>query len=388
MLLASGRSAPYCIYGAGKFTKEIIAFLQENHLPLPDFIFDDRPSLKKIADVDVLPEQEASFENISSIILGTDTWQTAMRERLDKINPRKEILDITHTADEESPPATIYSDDKIKLFLEGDMKPWTEGYWDYRNMMFEKAVNTPDVIDYFRRKQLPGDYGFRLCERIIEYPWLFSKLEDRNSKILDAGSILNFRYLLEHPVLKNKKLSILTLAPEGNCFFDKSINYLYEDLRNIPFQNTYFDEIICISTLEHINMDNTIYGEEKLSGKTHDGVPDFAYADVIKEFIRILKPCGKIYITVPYGKFENHGFFQQFDRKMLEKITDMFSEAGTFETDFFRYFPDGWRFISREDCDDAESFNPHTGRGWKDDFAAHSRGICAIEFKKNKTGIS
>jgi hypothetical protein len=87
-------------------------------------------------------------------------------------------------------------------------------------------------------------------------------------------------------------------------------------------------------------------------------------------------------LTFPYGRFENHGFFQQFDNEMLERITFKMREMGSYEITFFKYLPDGWIVATQEDCNESESFNPHTGKGKKEDFAAHSRAICCIKFCK------
>jgi ubiquinone/menaquinone biosynthesis C-methylase UbiE len=37
-----------------------------------------------------------------------------------------------------------------------------------------------------------------------------------------------------------------------------NISYVYGDLRNTILKDQCFDEIVCISTLEHIGMDNTM----------------------------------------------------------------------------------------------------------------------------------
>jgi hypothetical protein len=96
----------------------------------------------------------------------------------------------------------------------------------------------------------------------------------------------------------------------------------------------------------------------------------------------VLKSDGKLLLTFPYGKFENHGFFQQFDREMLDRVLELFRKQGTYELTFFRYLNGGWNFCEQEDCADIVSFNPHTGRGKLDDGAAHCRSVCCIEFTK------
>jgi len=105
--------------------------------------------------------------------------------------------------------------------------------------------------------KLERGYGLGLDERLIEYPWLFSSLPSKEGNFLDAGSVLNFDYILSLPTLVQKKIFISTLAPEKHSFWNKSISYVYEDLRDICYKNNFFDWIVCLSVIEHIGLDNT-----------------------------------------------------------------------------------------------------------------------------------
>ena len=65
------------------------------------------------------------------------------------------------------------------------------------------------TIDIFQNSlQLPKQYGEFLDERVVEYPWLISRIGQGEGKLLDAGSIFNFAYLLENQKLKNKDINI------------------------------------------------------------------------------------------------------------------------------------------------------------------------------------
>src|ERR1700756_4062168 len=108
----------------------------------------------------------------------------------------------------------------------------------------------------FNAHNLPPGFGHKLDERLVEYPWLFSRLPDGSGELLDAGSVLNHDFILSHERLVGKKITIMTLAPEGRSFWDRGINYVYGDLRQTYFRDDYFDYIVCVSTLEHIGLDN------------------------------------------------------------------------------------------------------------------------------------
>jgi len=86
------------------------------------------------------------------------------------------------------------------------MKPWARGYAEYKLRAIDRALRMGE----FRADNLPAGYGFRLDERIVEYPWLFSRLPLGSGTLLDAGSALNFEFLVNHPALKSKKLHICT----------------------------------------------------------------------------------------------------------------------------------------------------------------------------------
>ena len=116
-------------------------------------------------------------------------------------------------------------------------KPFSTGYGAFKNAQILKILKNKN----FKLLDIPPSYGIRIDERIIEYPWLFSKLPMDKGNLLDAGSVLNFDYLLSQATLKSKQIVIYTLSPEQNCFFKKGISYHYGDLRDIPYKNQFFD---------------------------------------------------------------------------------------------------------------------------------------------------
>ncbi|MCW3107252.1 MAG: hypothetical protein JWQ09_1758 [Segetibacter sp.] len=275
----------------------------------------------------------------------------------------------------------ISKEEKIQAYLAANSIPWSDGYHEYKWMLIEQGINDQELLKKIKNIQLPIGYGKNVDERVIEYPWLVAHIPLGGGKFLDAGSTFNFNELLQVPVLQNKDIYIYTFYPESNNFSKDRISYVYGDLRELPFKNNFFDQIVCHSTLEHIDMDNSIYGYELTYEKQRDK-KSYDYLKVIKELERVLKPGGKLLLTFPFGEFENHDFFQQFDAEMVQKMTDAISMTCTYKKQFAKYEIAGWRFATEDECNDAKSYNPHTGKGKGDDNAAHSRAICFIEILK------
>lgn len=267
-------------------------------------------------------------------------------------------------------------------FLSNGKIPWSKGYHTYKWELINSSINDSKLLGSLLQKRLPESFGHRVDERVIEYPWIFSKLNNVKEKILDAGSTFNFNFIVNHPTIKEKDLTILTFAPEANCFHKNRISYVYDDLRNVPFKDELFDVVVSQSTIEHIDMDNSIYGYD-IAHNDDEVSKSFEYLKAVSELIRVLKPDGKLLLTFPYGKFENHGFFQQFDEEMLNKLLTLFINRGDFNCTFFKYEEQGWRFANKKELETIVSYNPHTGKGKQNDNAAHCRSVVCIEFIKN-----
>jgi SAM-dependent methyltransferase len=229
--------------------------------------------------------------------------------------------------------------------------PWSRGYGEYKMRMIGRSLSDRGLLEKFRTGEvLPAGYGYGIDERIIEYPWLFANLPEEACNILDAGSILNHEGIIEQRYLSDKKLHILTLAPETACFWQKGISYLYEDLRDIPTRDDFYDLIVCLSTIEHIGCDNSIFVKDSADSKI--ALADFV--KVMQELRRVLKPGGSLFLSVPFGRYEYLGMFQQFDQLLLSRAVSSFGQADMARQDFYKYSASGWQIAKADDCSDCQ----------------------------------
>jgi SAM-dependent methyltransferase len=252
--------------------------------------------------------------------------------------------------------------------------PWSFIYNTYKWKMIEKYLK----FNFFNNGELTKNYGVKIDERIIEYPWLLSRLPDTIGVLLDAGSALNYRSILNQPSIKNKKIFISTLAPEKRCFWGDGISYTYEDLRNTCYKDCSFDWIVSISTIEHIGLDNTLLYTENPSLK--ENLPS-AYLTAIKELHRILKPGGTLFITVPYGTYKNHGWFQVFDERMIDNLISAFN-PDSFSELHFRYIKNGWEKSDRLLSRDATYYDIQNKNWNNSQYSPFSRAVVCLELRK------
>ncbi len=283
-------------------------------------------------------------------------------------------------------PKWMAPKDDIHKYISNGRRPWTRGYLDYRNAVIKSTINDFELMKSFSSKSpLPDRFGEYLDERVVEYPWLIANLHVDSAMILDAGSVLNFTFLLDHETLRNKNLHIVTLAPEEQCFWKRGISYLFSDLRSLPYADCVFDQVVCVSTLEHVGKNNAIYTDENSFHEDRQ----YDFENAVREMSRVCKKGGQLLLSVPFGRFTDFGWYQQFDSALLDRAIQAFGPADVDES-FFRYVESGWTHSERASCEDCEGFNihetkyfnPESNRDYDDDFAAASRGIAAIRLTK------
>ena len=276
----------------------------------------------------------------------------------------------------------------IDQYLMGKQPSWSLGYDLYRRDFISQMLSDSDVMSRFQTSQpLPPGYGIGLDERCVEYPWLFAQLGAQPERVLDVGSTLNHAFILDHPIWQSKRLHILNLAPENYCYWDLGISYLFEDLRQIPILDNYYDTVVCISTLEHIGAENDRFTRAKTCEENRTG--DFVLG--MREMYRVLKPFGQLFLTVPFGRYRDLGTQRVFDENLLEQAISAFESKDVIR-DFFRYTQQGWQYADKGECKDCEYVDwlmlpverRPTQFPMQPDGATAARAVACIKLKKGR----
>ena len=251
--------------------------------------------------------------------------------------------------------------------------PWTPDYTATHTAFLEAVLDDPNLVARFAgEKVLPDGYGVGLDERVVEYPWLISRLS--GGRVLDAGSVLNHAHILDRVLPGIGSLSIATLRPETPSFPERGINYHYGDLRELPFEDDSFEAVVCLSTLEHVGMDNTIYGVDDV--RAND--PRHEARRALAELERVSAPGGKLLLSVPFGHREDHGWFRQFDADDLADLISA-SRFSTVKTEIFRYSAAGWQRSSAQDAASCRYRDYHRDTAPVSDLAAAARAVACLE---------
>ena len=256
-------------------------------------------------------------------------------------------------------------------------KPWSYGYREHRWVEIKKVLSDAKVMESFKSGSLPKNLGIGIDERIVEYPWIISQITPDAERIIDVGSTFNNPHIINLQLLTKKKITILNIVPDSNCFYSQGVSYILSDIRNTPFKDNQFDILTCISTLEHVGMDNTLLYTNSQKFKENLSKD---YVKALDEMYRIIRPGGIIFITVPFGKYENHQFLQQFDSNMIDFIVDKYGNQ--IEVVYFHYTNTGWQRSDQEETKNGSYFNVHSKKHPSLNNQAAAEAVACLKIRK------
>jgi SAM-dependent methyltransferase len=189
----------------------------------------------------------------------------------------------------------------------------------------------------FRLPEEP--FGAGDTERCIEIPWALSCYRGER-RVLDVGyANAEDRYL-------NKLISLGIPELYG---LDRIARHLkgiipvVGDIRKTEFPDGFFDLVLCISTIEHIGRDNTIYFQQADPGDESGDIK------AIQEMARITRNGGKIALTAPYGRLCDYGWFIHYDKDRWRRLIKA-SNCRIKRENYYIYI-EGWRSCEREELE-------------------------------------
>lgn len=137
--------------------------------------------------------------------------------------------------------------------------------------------------------------------RLWEYPWAILNSDiSPNSKVLDVGSGWSLfpLYLAQRSrnidSIDTDERQMKLLSPVLADILKLKVNYFVDDALNLSAKDNTYDYVFCISVLEHL--------EEEME----NGIPINRHTNkldriAIREFIRVIKPGGRVILTLDYA---------------------------------------------------------------------------------------
>ena len=226
------------------------------------------------------------------------------------------------------------------------------------------------VFDLLARRPPPSEtyLASTASERLVEVPWVLGKYRGEQ-RVAEVGyAFAEQHYLglllgLGIPFL----VGIDAAMPAGPRHM-VALHQVQASVLNDCVRASSFELVLCISTLEHIGRDNTAYGLD--DGKTDStATPDL---DAIGAMARWVSPQGRLLLSVPYGRFEDHGWFINYDREHLDEVIAA-SQLNVVEESFYGWLPGGWLQVES---------GALSNRGYRSLGASHAGGVALVEFQR------
>lgn len=183
---------------------------------------------------------------------------------------------------------------------------------------------TPTI--YFQRRSVPRNRLIRLVysafiwnyevvtiERIVEIPFVFQNLElPKGARILDFGCS-------ESPLslhLASLGYRVVGVDLREYPFTHPNLSFVQGDFLKCGFPDGEFDGVIAVSAVEHCGL-----------GAYREGAYASGDEAVVQEMFRVLRPGGRLLMTVPYGRAGATSWYRVYDRTKLLTLLRPFTVA-------------------------------------------------------------
>lgn len=191
--------------------------------------------------------------------------------------------------------------------------------------LFPRLVHadfTPPV--YFQRRPSPRNrllrllrglfvwnYELTVVERVVELPWAIQNLGvPPGAAVLDFGCSQS--PLALHLASLGYRVTGVDLRPYG--FTHPNLTFVPGDFLEAGFAAGGFDAVVAVSAVEHTGLG--AYGDP------HSGRADRL---IVAEFARVLRPGGRLLVTVPCGRRGETSWYRVYDREGLADLLSGFA---------------------------------------------------------------
>lgn len=217
-----------------------------------------------------------------------------------------------------------------------------------------------DSNRYVRRLARMLGFGYSYSSevrtsRFIEYSWVLRNLDVPFGRMLDVGSTGSTFPIL----LASFGYDVYSIdVREYEWKTHPNLTAVVGDIRKTEFPNRFFDRVTAVSTIEHVGL-----------GRYGDPLDPDGDRKALLEIARILKPQGKLLMTMPFGRMAVSKLHRVYDKETLKTLVEGFKVE---KMELFGV-KDGYWFRSKEE----ELVNVDSSRG--------ERAIACMKLSKLRT---
>ena len=182
------------------------------------------------------------------------------------------------------------------------------GYWFFRRLTPQLQKRISPSVPRFEGIPLTSEVTYQLLRsnqlwmsRSWEYPWAILNSDvSSNERILDIGSGWSLfpLYLAQRnnhvDSIDVSEKQMRVISPALAAILKLNVNYSVGTAASLSAEDNTYDYVFCISVLEHLE-------EEVENGMPVNRHTNRLDRKVIREFLRVIKPGGKVVLTLDYA---------------------------------------------------------------------------------------
>lgn len=174
------------------------------------------------------------------------------------------------------------------------------GLWFNPPIAVELRQNQPVVVS--------------ISERILEHLFVHTRLPAPPARVLDLGCAESV-----NPIeLASFGYQVLGVDLRDLPVPHPSFTMIQADMGHLPFPDDAFDVVVSLSTIEHVGLD--------WYAPSPNGTTDHGAAEEIR---RVLRPGGRLILTVPFGQAATTPVQRVYDLAMLDRLLGSFKRVET-----------------------------------------------------------